>query len=148
MRNTRTAAIVIGLLTTLPAFGLAKPNVGTPSSRTGTSSEASTSASVDWSASPQDAKANARNSKAAKATVHATKGVVKFVDTNKLVITRSPQSGREMTFVLNPSTERVGTMKVGSTVDVRYRTEAEQRVATAVTVVHVKQPPFARGSQQ
>ena len=53
-----------------------------------------------------------------------------------------------MTFVLNPSTDRVGNVKVGTTVDVRYRTEAEQHIATAVTVVHAKQPPSAPGSHQ
>jgi uncharacterized membrane protein len=53
--------------------------------------------------------------------MHATNGVVKFVDANKVTITRSPQYGRAMIFVLNPSTERVGNVRVGSTVDIRYR---------------------------
>jgi hypothetical protein len=123
MRNLRAAAIVIGLLTTLPAASLAAP-----------------ATSQFKSASPAGTGANS--------AVHATKGVVKFVDTNKLVITRSPQNGREMTFVLNSATERVGNVRVGSTVDIRYRTEAKQAVATAVTVVHAKQPPSALGSHQ
>jgi hypothetical protein len=123
MGNMRAAAIVIGLLTTLPAASLAAP--ATSQSR---------------SASPERT--------GATPAAHATKGVVKFVDPKKLVITRSPRYGREMTFVLNLSTERVGNVKVGSTVDIRYRTEAKQQVATAVTVVHAKQPPSSRGSHQ
>jgi hypothetical protein len=115
MRPIRAAAIVIGLLTTLPAFCLA-----------GTSQADGMTRSLD--------------------AVHATKGVVKFVDANKVVITRSRQYGRELTFVLNPSTERVGNVQVGSTVDIRYRTEAKQQVATAVTVVRAKQPRSSPGS--
>lgn len=124
MKNMRAAAIVIGLLTMLPAFCLAQPGVSQ-----------SKSATDNRASATQDA-------------VHATKGVVKFVDAHKLVIARSPQYGREMTFVLNPSTERVGNVKVGSTVDIRYRSEATQQVATAVTVVHAKQAPSAPGSHQ
>ena len=73
---------------------------------------------------------------ATQGAAHATKGVVTFVNADTLVIARSPHDGRKMTFVLNPSTERVGTIEVGSTVDIRYHTEARQDVATAVTVVH------------
>jgi hypothetical protein len=72
--------------------------------------------------------------------MHATKGVVKSVDATTLVITRSPRNGREMTFVLNPSTERDGNVTVGSTVEVRYRTEANQRVATVISVQGHQQP--------
>ena len=65
---------------------------------------------------------------------HATKGIVKSVDATTLVITRSPKNGREMTFVLNSSTERDGNVTVGSTVEVRYRAEAKQRVAMVISV--------------
>jgi hypothetical protein len=43
--------------------------------------------------------------------MHATKGVVKSMDATKLVISRS---GRDMSFALNPSTQREGNVKVGS----------------------------------
>ena len=65
---------------------------------------------------------------------HATKGVVTFVDANTLVITRSHGYGKEMSFELTPTTESVGTVVVGSTVDVRYRYKAARKIATAVTV--------------
>jgi hypothetical protein len=80
--------------------------------------------------------------------VRATRGVVTFANAKTLVIRRSPQYRREVTFVVNPSTERIGNVKVGSTVDIRYRTEAKQEVATAVTVVLAKQAASAPGSHQ
>ena len=64
MGNIRTPAILVALLTTVPALCLAEP--GTSQSKATRSSTA--------------------------AMVHATKGVVKSVDTNKLVITRSPST--------------------------------------------------------
>jgi hypothetical protein len=126
-------AIATGLLTALPALGVAQSSAGTPSPPSTTFDRAP----ADTSHAP----------KTPNVRVHATKGVVKSVDENNLVITRS-QHGRDMSFVLNPSTERYGDVKVASTVDVRYRTEAEQRIAIAVTVEHARQPPSAAGSHQ
>ena len=81
--------------------------------------------------------------------IHETKGVVRFIDPIKLEITALPQFGeRRMTFVLNPSTEREGSMKVGSTVDVRYRGEANRRIATDVTVEHAKELPSVSALHQ
>lgn len=134
MKNLRIAATVLGLLTALPASSLAQPSAGTSPPRDTTASHSSTEAGTQASTANTNA------------TVHATKGVVKFVDANTLVIKRRPQDGRETTFVLNPSTQRSGDVEVGSTVDVRYRTEAKQRVATAVTVVHARQTSSAPGS--
>ena len=123
MRNIRAAAIVIGLLPLFPALGLAAPGVA---ESTGTTAKASTT----------------------QGALHATKGIVRFVDAHKLVIMRSLQNGREMTFVLNPFTEQLGHVKVGSTVAIRYHTEAKQQVATAVTVVPAAQPASAPASHQ
>jgi hypothetical protein len=134
MRNLPIVATVLGLLTALPALGLAQSSAGAPNGATG--SNPSTKAGT------QALTANT------KARVHATKGVIKFVDANKLVIKRTPQDGRDMTFVLTPSTERSGEVKVGSTVDIRYRTDADHKVATAVTVVHAQQPASARGPHE
>ena len=131
MKNLRIAAAVIGLLTAFPVIGLAQASAATPPG-SAMSAKAETQAPAT----------------STNATVHATKGVVKFIDANRLVIKRTPQNGREMTFVLKPSTERSGDVKVGSTVDIRYRSDTEQRIATAVTVVHANQGPFGHGSPQ
>ena len=65
------------------------------------------------------------------APTHATKGVVKSVDANTLVITHKGKT--DMTFALNPATHLQGTVAVGTSVDVRYREDGKTYVATAIT---------------
>ena len=65
------------------------------------------------------------------APTHATKGVVKSVDANTLVITHKGKT--DMTFALNPATHLQGSVAVGASVDVRYREDGKTYVATAVT---------------
>ena len=114
MRNLRSTAIAVAWLTLLPAVGFAAPLAQT------THSKSSSAPKTNHTAT------------------HATRGVIKTVDDKTLVVSQKAKSGHEMTFVLDPSTEKVGTMSVGSTVDVRYRTEAKKHIATAVTVVNEK----------
>jgi hypothetical protein len=66
------------------------------------------------------------------ASNHALSGVVKSVDATTLVVTRAGKSPTEMTFVLSPSTHRDGDIGVGASVQVRFRTERDTHVATAV----------------
>ncbi len=110
MRNRRSTVVAVAWLTLLPAVAFAAPAAQTTHSK---------------STAP----------KAKHTATHAMKGVIKTVDDKTLVVSQKPGSGHEMTFVIDPSTEKVGTMSVGSTVDVRYRTEAKRHIATAVTVV-------------
>ena len=63
---------------------------------------------------------------------HALSGVVKSVDATTLVVTRVGKSPGEITFVLSPSTHRDGAIGVGATVQVRFRTERDTHIATAV----------------
>jgi ABC-type glycerol-3-phosphate transport system substrate-binding protein len=83
------------------------------------------------------AKASAAQAKKSSAapSMHATKGVVKSMDDTHLVITHS---GKDLTFMLNPSTDKAGDLKVGSTVEVRYKTEGNQNIATVVTAGKAK----------
>ena len=67
------------------------------------------------------------------APTHATKGVVKSVDANTLVISHKGKTGADMTFTLNPATHLQGSVAVGASVDVRYREDGKTYVATAVT---------------
>ena len=108
MSNLRTAAIVVAALASAPAAGLASPRPDMSQPKAGAAAVASS-----------------------RQTMHATKGVVRSMDSTTLVIRRSP-SGRDMRFALNPSTQREGNVKVGSTVEVRYRNEGNRRVATVV----------------
>jgi hypothetical protein len=73
--------------------------------------------------------------------VRTAKGFVKFVDASTLVIHQSsPYAGKNMTFVLRPSTEREGDLRVGSSVTVRYENEPDHRIATVVEVDHTRVP--------
>lgn len=85
--------------------------------------------------------AKAQTTAATKAVAaHATTGVVKSIDEKTLVITRPGKKGHEMTFALNPSTQREGTVAVGSTVSVRYQEEGKTHVASALMVRPAGQP--------
>ena len=70
---------------------------------------------------------------ASTASTHATKGVVKSIDENALVVSR-PSNRGDITFKLSPTTHRDGTIVVGSTVSVRYHEAGKDHVATAVAL--------------
>jgi hypothetical protein len=77
---------------------------------------------------------------ASEVATHATKGVVKRVSATDLVITRrAAGKGTDTSFVLTPSTQKVGVLAAGSTVEIRYRTDGRQRVAIAVSVEAARQ---------
>src|SRR5262245_38790605 len=79
--------------------------------------------------------------------IRMAKGSVKFVDSSRLVIRQmAPYEGKSMTFVMRPSTEREGDLKVGETVTVRYENEPDHRIATLVEVDHTKLPPSSSPS--
>lgn len=67
------------------------------------------------------------------AATHATNGVIKSADATSLVITKTAKDTKTTTFALNASTVTKGTMTPGARVEVRYRTDGTQNVATAVT---------------
>ena len=64
---------------------------------------------------------------------HAVRGIVKTFSKQAMTITRASRRADLLTFVLNASTERAGTIAVGALVSVRYRFDGATRVATAVT---------------
>jgi hypothetical protein len=66
------------------------------------------------------------------AATHSIQGVVKSVDASSLVITKSGKKGGDMTFKLDPATQRDGSITTGSAVSVRYRMDGSSMVATAV----------------
>jgi hypothetical protein len=67
---------------------------------------------------------------------HSVSGVVKFVDSTRLVITRTGKTPVEMTFSVNASTQKEGAIAAGAKVQVRFRgdTHAHTAVATAILV--------------
>ena len=71
--------------------------------------------------------------KTAMAT-HSTTGTVKSIDSNTLVISKpGKKGGGDMTFTVNGSTQKAGTVAVGSNVTVRYQNEGKTMVATAIS---------------
>lgn len=103
MRYTLTALMLVGLLAT---SGLAI-------------------AQTTKSAKPAAAKP-------ASTATHSVQGVVKSVDASSLVITKSGKKGGEMTFKLDSTTQKDGSIANGSAVSVRYRMDGSSMVATAV----------------
>src|SRR3954452_11175013 len=66
---------------------------------------------------------------------HATKGVVKSLTSSAITITRVTAGKRvDTSFQLTAATQRAGAIAAGVTVDIRYRTEGKQRIATAISV--------------
>jgi hypothetical protein len=126
MRKMHTVSTAMGALLILPALSLAATGAVTAQPTGATSSHVTTT----------------------NVPVHSTRGVVKSIDATTLVIERSPQYEGNMSLALKPSTEGLGDVTVGSTVLVRYRTEAHQRIATAVMAEHAKAAPSTSGSHQ
>ena len=104
MRYTLTALMLVGMLAT---SGLAIAQTTKSSSKPAAAKPASTA-------------------------THSVQGVVKSVDASSLVITKSGKKGGDMTFKLDSTTQKDGSIATGSAVSVRYRMEGSSMVATAV----------------
>ena len=76
------------------------------------------------------------------AAVHSVEGVVKSVDASSIVITRSNK--KEMSFKLDPATQKDGTIATGSKVSIRYHMDGAAMVANAVNAEARKAPKTAR----
>ena len=131
-KTIRNTAFLLGMLVAVPAMALAQTPAQTPATKP--AAAPATPAAKPAATKPVKAKAAAAKAEG----VHATKGVVKSVDATSLVISGSGAKAKDMTFVLNAATLKTGTAAVGSTVQVRYKTEDKQNIATAVSVSAAK----------
>ena len=77
------------------------------------------------------------------AATHATNGIIKSADATSLVIAKTAKDTKTTTFTLNAATVTKGTLTPGSRVEVRYRKDGTENIATAVTatVAKVKSSP-------
>lgn len=66
---------------------------------------------------------------------HSVSGVVKFVDRTRLVITRAGKTPVELTFSVNPSTQKEGAIAAGVKVQVRFRGDAHAHAAIATAIL-------------
>lgn len=71
--------------------------------------------------------------KATAAATHATSGIVKTIDATSLVISRGAKTSQTLSFVVNAATVKKGDLVVGTHVEVRYRADGGQNIATAIT---------------
>jgi hypothetical protein len=119
MRQMRSAAIVLGAILAVPLTGHAAPGTARAQAKTATAKSVTS------------------------AKIHSVRGVVKSVDPTTLVIERGAgKNKKDMTFAMDAATKRTGEINVGSTVAVRYKTEASK--VMALSVQPVKQRPAAR----
>lgn len=117
--NTKTIAF-IGAIALVPALAFAQAKSAPATPKTAQKGAALTSAP------------------AKPAATHATNGVIKSSDATSLVITKTAKDTKTTTFVLNAATVTKGTLTAGARVEVRYRAEGGQNIATAVTVAAPK----------
>lgn len=68
-----------------------------------------------------------------KAMTSVTRGKIKSISDNQVVVERKLKSGtKDMTFAINSSTQKQGDLKAGDRVVVHYRKDNNQDVATMV----------------
>lgn len=91
------------------------------------------------SAAPAPVKAAAKAGAKSTVATHSTTGTVKSIDGSTLVISKPGKKSGEMTFAVNGSTQKAGTVGVGSNVTVRYQGDGKSMVATAITERPAKQ---------
>lgn len=138
MKKLFQAAVVTAAVLALPAMSLAaqaKPaaTAKAPAAQAGSAQPAKP-------AKAPAAKA-ARTEKSATAAAHSARGVVKSMDASSLVITqKSGKTTREMSFVLDNSTQKEGEVAVGTPVQVTYHNAAKQHIASAVKATGAKKP--------
>ena len=118
MRKMRIAAIVLGVALAVPMAGLAAPVPG------------QTKATAPKALKPAQTTTSAAS--------RSTRGIVKSIDSNSLVIERGGKKKTEMTFALDATTHRAGDINVGSTVAVRYKNDASKLMALDVQPVKAK----------
>ena len=104
MNKQITSALLAGVLSLVPVVGMAAAQKST-------------------AAKPA--------AKASTAT-HATRGTVKSIDDSTLVITSTGKNHSDMTFTVNGSTQREGTIAAGTPVSVRYHEDGKTNIATAI----------------
>ena len=118
MRKYITTALLVGALNVVPVVALA----------------AQTSAATK----------HTKHASTSTAATHATRGIITSLDETTLVISRSGKKPAEMTFMLNPSTQREGNLAVGTPVSVRYREDGKTHVATALSAQPKQQSHAAK----
>ena len=81
----------------------------------------------------------ASQAKTTQPATHFTQGTITSMDSDKLVLNRKGRGkAQQVTFMLNPQTQRYGNLATGTRVTVQYREDNNQRVAAAVRETEAK----------
>jgi hypothetical protein len=136
MKKLFQAAVVTAAVLALPAMSLAaqaKPAATAKAPATQTSSAQATPPAKAPAGKARPA------AKTPSAAVHSARGVVKSMDASSLVITqKSGKTTKEMSFVLDNSTQKEGEVAVGTPVQVTYHNAAKQHIASAIKATSPK----------
>ena len=116
------SAVLMASLAAMPALAAAQSSSTKPASTTNSSTK------------PASATKSASNH-----AEHSVRGVIKSIDTSSMLLGGTGKKSADTTFVLNQSTQREGTLAVGSTVSVRYHEDAGSKIATAVIAQPAKE---------
>jgi|SRR5437867_7732645 len=75
----------------------------------------------------------ASQAKTIQPATHFTQGTIASIDSGTLVLSRKGRGkAQQVTFMLNPQTQRYGSLATGSRVTVQYREDNNQKIAAAV----------------
>ena len=102
------------------------------------------------SASPQKRPSAAATTQAlpksqSKSVAGVSRGTITSINSDRLVLSRRNNGKQEeLTFMLNSKTERKGELASGAEVNVNYRTENNQMVATAIQTTSQKSASDAK----
>src|SRR5216117_2594684 len=81
----------------------------------------------------------ASQAKTTQPATHFTQGTITSMDSDKLVLSRKGRGmAQQVTFMLNPKTQRYGNLATGARVTVQFREDDDQRVAAAVREMTAK----------
>jgi hypothetical protein len=119
-RHSKFMALIVGGALTLAGTGYAAQAAQNP-------------------AAAPAAKQTAKSSN--KAMTSVTRGTIKSISDNQIIVQRKLKSGtKDMTFVINPSTQKQGDLKAGEQVVVHYRKDNNQEIATMVRAAKAAKP--------
>src|SRR5213593_1898977 len=75
----------------------------------------------------------ASQAKTTQPATHFTQGTITSMDSDKLVLSRKGRGkAQQVTFMLNPKTQRYGNLATGARVTVQFREDNSQKIAAAV----------------
>ena len=87
--------------------------------------------------------------KTSQPATHFTQGAITSIDANQVVLNQRVRGkAKQVTFMLNPATQRSGNLAVGTRVTVQYREDNNQKIASAVREFTAKSTGAAKSGSK